>query len=435
MKPIIIHGAWALLAAGAYIAGTLQRRVSTEGDSSSRNIAAGIAAAGKTAAGSAAKQGRPGPATLSTEANLLDSFRSKDGKISAERMKDAVAAAMQETDPVKSVLNFALLLNELTPENAPAILQAINENSGSRESGRFLSLLAHAWGSKDGNAALAAMEGLQRRDGENAKATAMAAWAANDPDAAMRWLNERNAAKDPNADPRQDSALARGLVVGLARRDADGALKYLMTLSKGQQSDYVGAIVEQKMKDGLAAGAEWAENLPTEQMRVTGMEIAGESYLRGDLDGAVKWAEKIASRPDAHEAVADVADALTRRNPQEAVAWVASLPPGPSQNHAFEDVFDEWTPRDPLAASQSLTNMPPGPGRDAAIEAFSSNISRENPTDALTWVGVISDPKRRTSLQVDIARRWFSNAPNEATPWIAANLPADLQTRAMTPRR
>jgi hypothetical protein len=79
--------------------------------------------------------------------------------------------------------------------------------------------------------------------------------------------------------------------------------------------------------------------------------------------------------------------------------------------------------------------MTPGPGRDAAIQAFSGTLARENPVDALTWAGSISDPQQRTELQFNLARRWYANAPNDAQPWIAANLPAELQGRALSPAK
>jgi len=368
-------------------------------------------------------------------ARWLESFRDGNGVVTADRMKEAVTALMRERDPMKFLLNSAALLNELTAENAPAAFLALNENAGDPDSLRFLSMFAHAWGEKDGAAALAAFESLRRREGEMAKSAALAAWAAKDPEAAMNWLQARNSKKDPKADPRQDSAFTQGMIKGLARRDVDSALKYLLTLNENQHGEFIGTVVEQKLKDGVAAAAEWAESLPNESMRVTGMEVAGGQFLRRDLESAVKWAEKIASRADAHEAVADIANEMANRNPQQAAAWVSKLPQGPSQNHAFEDVFENWTRSDPLAASQSLTNMTPGPGRDAAIQAFSGTLARENPADALTWAGAISDPKERVDLQLNIARRWQANAPNEAQAWITANLPPDVQALALGTRK
>ena len=435
MKNIyIIQGAWMLVAAGAYFAGAYLP------DSNPASIKPGGVAAGvrrnSPTSGDAPAQSQSGTkAVIGAADRWLDSFRSGDGAITPDRMKAAALAVMRERDPVKFLLNSAMLLNELTPENATAAFDAVKENAGDPDSVRFLSILADAWGKKDGAGALAAFNSLHRREGEMAKKTALSAWAASDPDAAGKWLQEHNSQKDPKADPRQESALTEGMVTGLGRRNVDLALSYLLTLSEGQQGQYVGLLVEQKMKDDVAAGAGWAEALPNAALRTTGMEIAGERFLRRDLDGAMKWAEKISGRPDAHEAVADIANELANRNGAEAVAWVAKLPAGPSQNHAFEDVFENWTHSDPLGASESLNAMTPGSGRDAAIQAFSNTLVKENPMDALTWASAISDPGERVKLQLDLARRWNTRSPSEAQTWISANLSPDLQARALEPQK
>ena len=254
----------------------------------------------------------------SDAAGWVGSFRGRDGTISAERMKEAVQAALRDPDPVKSTLYFLQLVKELTPENAPAALQAVNETVGGGDSMRYLSLLAHAWGEKDGKAALAALETVRGRGSEWARSTALAGWAATDPEAALAWLQERKAQKAAGREGRDDEALSRGMLNGLARRDVDGALKYLMTLDEEQQGDFVGVLVEQKLKDGVSSGADWAMQLPTEPMRTNALETVGRQYLRQGLDTAVQWAERIASRPDAHEAVADVANDLAGRNPLQA---------------------------------------------------------------------------------------------------------------------
>ena len=37
--------------------------------------------------------------------------------------------------------------------------------------------------------------------------------------------------------------------------------------------------------------------------------------------------------------------------------------------------------------------------------------------------------------QAEVARRWNFTNPTEAQPWIAANLPADIQTEVLAPRQ
>jgi hypothetical protein len=425
--PIFLNSAWALLAAGAYVAGTFHPR-SADVHSSAGSPAGRLAAqtSSKPAGAAEVEKG-------SQVSRWLQSFEDNSGSISPERMKDALRTALLDPDPVKATLYFTHLLEKMTPENAPAILQAITENVRGADANRFLTLLAHAWGAKDGAAAIAAFEALNRRDMDGAKSTAMTAWASKNSELALSWLQKR--AEQANRDPRGEQALTRGFVIGMARQNVDSALEYVMTLKEDRRADFAHVLVDQKLKEGAVSGAEWALRLPEERMRTNALETVGYQYIREDLPGATQWAEKIAARPDAHEAVADIANEMANRDGKGAAAWAAKLPAGPSQNHAMEDIFENWTRKDPLAASQSLNEMPHGPGRDSAIQAFSRTLAGENPADAVTWAGAISDDRERINVQVDIARRWQAKAPNEAHAWITANLPAEAQVRALGPRK
>jgi hypothetical protein len=412
---------------GAYLAGTFQSR---PGDATS-------SAASPTDRLTAQTPVRPANANdkekTSQVSRWLQSFEETSGSISPERMKEAVRAALRDPDPVKATLYFTHLLEKMTPENAPAILQSIVENVRGPEANRYLTLLAHAWGAKDGAAAIAAFEALNRRDMDGAKGAAMAAWASANSELALSWLQKR--AEQASRDPRGEQALLRGFVSGMARQNVDGALEYVMTLKEDQRADFAHLLAEQKLRESVVSGAEWALHLPEERMRTNALETVGYQYIRDDLPGAMQWAEKIAGRPDAHEAVADIGNEMAIHDGKAAAAWAAKLPAGASQNHAMEDIFETWTRKDPLAASQSLNEMARGPARDSAIQAFSRTLAGENPADAVTWAGAISDDKERINVQVDIARRWQAKAPGEAQAWITANLPAEAQTRALSPRR
>jgi hypothetical protein len=423
MKVIVKNSLWILLVAAAYLGGTMQRT-----GRKSPSTAVDSAPGSKTLRPSL--HGRSA-GTSGGSGVWLDSFRGREFLISDAGMKEAVAAILLESDPVTATRRFTQLLAELSPENAPAILEALRDGGGRAPD--FLALLAHAWGQMDGLAAVEAFDSLRGRGAEAAKSAALAAWAAGDPDAAMAWLEEHAPADDPNTDRRARAAWSRGILTGLARRDMSEALEYLMKLSAGERGAYVGVLVDEKLRDGVAAGGNWALQLPDEPLRVTALESVGMKFLRQDLDGAREWAQSLADRADAHELVADVADALATRNPAEAAEWVSKLPAGPSQEHAYEDLFENWSRTDPVAAGQSLTGMDPGPARDTAIQAFSRTLVRQSPEDALVWAGAITDTNQRADVQVELARRWRKSAPDVAAAWVAANLPAELQTRVIPP--
>lgn len=358
------------------------------------------------------------------------SFRSADGTISPERMAEAVQAALRESDPVRSMMYFTQLVGQLTAENAPLALQAVRENTSGWESMRYMNLITHAWGEKAGAEALVALKELRGREGAWARSSALAGWAAADPLAAQRWLADGNLPEER----REAMAMQRGLLHGLARVDVDQALGYLMTLPQDQRDDFVDILAEQKLKEGPQAASQWALTLADPEMKTDALGTISRQYLRLGLDQALQWAAGLAGDDTGRRAVGRIADEFAERNPGEAFAWAEKLPAGRSRVEAYEEVFHEWTRSDPFMASTQLTQLRPGPERDAAITAFSRTFSRENPQDALVWAGVITDPQERMDTTLDIVRNWNARAPAEAQQWIAANLPPELQVRALQRR-
>src|SRR5262245_31562772 len=139
-KSIFIHGAWALLAAGAWFAGAHHQSNSASPQNSRSAIGGALSSTSPAREKSGAAKGILKNDAAGESVRWLDAYRGSNGVITAGKMKEAALAAMREPDPVKSLLNFAMLMNELTPENAPAALEAAMGSAGGPDSYRFLSL-------------------------------------------------------------------------------------------------------------------------------------------------------------------------------------------------------------------------------------------------------------------------------------------------------
>lgn len=365
----------------------------------------------------------------------LNEYRDAQGNISPEHMTAALMLALKDPDPVKAMAAFTQLLSSLTAENAPAALKAIRENSGGFESMRYLSLLGFAWGEKDGAAAMASLSEMNGRDAGMTRGTALAGWAAKDPEAAMKYLADYKAANPEDANGqggnREEAMMERGLVSALARNNPEMAMKYLMTLQEDERADYMGIIADQKLHEGTAAASAWALSLTDEKMRSAALDSISRQFLRGDMTAATEWAASIASVPGSGQAMGQIADAMARKDPAAAAAWVATLPAGDSQTAALQQIYDQWTRSDPTAASTQLTQMPAGEAKNAIVATFTRSLAREDAASAAIWTKEITNPEDRLKAQIDVARVWNRTDPTAAQPWIAANIPADQQAEAL----
>jgi hypothetical protein len=423
-SPVLVHGLWLLLAAGAFAIG----RFSVE--SKSLATAKGEAARVVTPPPTPTAARSPESAAAARAASLSEDpaawaarFRSADGTISAAKMEEAVREALRESDPVKSMMNFSQLIKELSPDNAAAAFKTVRETVAGFDSMRFLPMLTYQWGALDGSKALSAMKELGGRDSMFNSAATLAGFASSDPEAAKKWLSE-------NGTPENRWILDRALVTGLARSDFDSASAYVMGLEEKDRGAYVEVLAEQKIRDGITSAAEWALGLSDPSMKASALQRVADQYTRQDPTQAAAWIKEHASADYAKEAVGTVARQYAEKDPKAAVSWAATLPAGTAQSEAYSRVYREWGRTDPTAASETLNAMPSGSAKDESISSFSRSIARENPEDAITWATAIGNTAQREAAQVEVVQRWRMTNAEAASQWAASNLSPEAQQKA-----
>ncbi len=421
-SPLLVHGIWLVLAAGAFAAGRMSL---SKSDASGRSTSAvtvptsppSPTANASTTGAKAAGENPDDPAVWAKQ------YRGSDGKISAEKMTAAIQAALRDSDPARSMMNFAQLLKELTPENGAAAFKAVRETVTGFEAMRYMPMLAYSWGAIDGENALKALRDTAGREGMFSSAATLAGWASADPEAAKKWLTENGSAENAGF-------LNRALVTGLARNDLEAATQYVMGLKEDERAQYVDVLLEQKMKGGMPGAADWAKGLSDPKMQAQAMERVAAEYARQDVTTAAEWVKQFAGEPYAKDTVGSVAREFAGKDPTSALAWAKTLPLGDSQTEAYGRVFREWARSDATAASESLNSLPAGASKDSAIGSFTRSIARENPEDAITWAASISDAGAREEAQIEVVQRWRMSNPEAATQWSAANLSAEAQQKA-----
>jgi len=428
-SPLLIHGLWLVLAAGAFAVGRLTVGSGASASGTSGRISVVTPPPPPTAARSAETAAAAKAAALSEDpAAWAARFRSADGTISADKMTEAVREALRDSDPVKSMMNFSQLIKEMSPENASAAFKTVRETVAGFESMRFLPMLTYQWGSLDGTKALAAMKDLGGRDSMFNSASTLAGFASNDPDAAKKWLSE-------NGTPENRWLLDRALVTGLARSDFASASAYVLGLEEKDRGAYVEVLAEQKIKDGISSASEWALGLTDPSMKASALQRVADQFTRQDPGQAAAWIKEHASADYAKDAVGTVARQFAEKDPKAAVSWAETLPAGTAQTEAYGRVFREWGRSDPTAASATLNAMPSGPARDESIGSFTRSIARESPEDAITWAAAIGNDQQREQTQIEVVQRWRATNADAATEWASANLTPEAQQKASEPPR
>lgn len=400
MKPALLHVSWLAVAAGAFYAGTvLKKPGSDSGSGTSRVAGPGVSLSAAERAGTLKAGAVSRDASI---ADFLSRYELGSGKVlSPDKMRQAMTEALRETDPVKSTMLFARLLEEMTPENAAESMATLRESISGFEMMRYMPLLAYQWGSVDAKGALASLDAQGQGGGrENmfAKPVVLAGLASKDPAAAQAWLAEQ---KD---DMPGKEFYTQSIINGLAKSDPEAALALAAKQEKAEdRSRAAETIAQEKIKSGVEGAAAWAATLTDPDMKKGAMQTIANQMARTDVTKAAEYVRQFANDPSASSAIEDVTQRMARENPQEALKFAEGLA-GTNQPVAFGQTIENWTRRDSEAASRYVDAMPAGANKDASASALAQSIGRDDPVSAIEWTKVISDPKVREEALIPVAR-------------------------------
>ena len=435
-KPTLIS-TFVLTAGGAFALGWLAR---TNTDTGPEDDAGKLERSAKSSARYRSSRPASSSTTRDSESSgKIEAFLarySSGGTISPEDMAAAVEGMRRENDPILRRRLFSELLENLSPENAPAAYLALQ---GGRRGwgpggGEELRLLTHAWGRLDGAGAVKALTEMQEareaeggerrgrrggRDGEGGGYDLMSVisgWASSDGRSAADYVTSLE-------DERQQRMLAHGVIRGMMVNGVDEAMSYVASLPRTEdggrtQSWYMSTIAGEVLEEGLDSAKSWADTISDPALRGGALSRVAETAVREDLEGAVEWVTQYAGEEAGRRAVNRVADEWAEQDPKAVLTWADSLPEA-AQTEAYGEAFEEWARRDPGAAGEHLANMQPSPARDAAVEEYATTLAREEPVTAIKWAETIAREDQRTETLTRVARRWYYSDREAASEWIA----------------
>lgn len=432
-KSIIINLVWAGVAGAAFTAGYLIKPGAESKDTASSTIRS---IADKAPSGNGAGQ-KKAAVVVSKDNAVLDFYKryglDTGAPISPDKMKEAMLEAIRESDPVKSQLMFARLMEELTPENAPAALAMIRENVSGFESMRYMGTLAYKWGQVDPHTAMKELAKGDDRGGRMTQNVVLTGWAATDPKAAMEWLNAYEG--------EGKEWLGMSIVNGLAKSDPEGALKYVSGLENKEERARGAETIAREMirLGGSEKAVAWLNSLTDPDMKSGAFRTVAEQIMRGDPAKAAEWIKAYAGEEYARDAVRTISETMARKDPQEALKFASSLT-GKAQSSAIGQAVNEWVRQNEGAgmadAAKYVESLPAGESRDAGARAIAREAVREDPQAAIAWANSIKDQEERTDTLIDVARRYMREDRAAAEAWLAqSGLSAEDQQRVTNPTR
>ena len=418
MKPTSIHLVWTLVTAGAFAGGMFLQKsqMPTSSKNSMEVNKAGASTSQGTTASADPKAAAGASDSISGIKEFMQRFQNADGSpLSSAQMKAAMSEILTESDPVKSSLMFAMMLDQLTGENAPTVLAEIKARVAGFEGMRYYGLLAYKWGSVDGAGAMAEASTQEGPAKMMTSAAAIAGWAAKDPEAAKAWL-----ANSKDGNEWEKGIMERGLVSGLARNDPAAAQAYVASIKdEGQRTRMAQVLLEEKLKQGTDAAAAWAAGLTDPQMKRGAFESIADQMYRNDPAKGLEFIKANAGDPEAATAAGNMVRRLSEKDPKEAMAFSQGLPEGAVRASSFEQTFRAYGDKDAEAAGIYInTSMKTGSDRDSAIRGLARGLSRSEPEAALTWVDAITDPAVQYESAQEVLKRSYRANPDGAVAYM-----------------
>lgn len=429
MKNTIIIPAFAATAAAAFGLGWIVRPDSNETakESHSERGKANPSGSSRSVSGS-----RGSSASSSPQGEFLSRYL-VGGEISSDDMKEAIKEMSQTNDPILRQKMFALLLENLTTENAKDAFLALREN---RQGGPFgrgnedeLRLMANAWGRLDGAGAVAALKEISAANGEEEgrgrggrggrgggeMSSVLAGWATVDGAGATSYLNGLE-------DEREQRTAAYGIVQGMLVNGVNEAMGFIQGMPETEGGDrmkgmFVAMVAGEVLEQGLDEAKSWVETVTDPELRSGALARVTMEIMNDDREAAAAWIAQFGDEQSAAPAVSRLADSWSREDPQAVLKWADQLS-GQSKAEAYEEAMGSWAREDPAAAGEFLGTLQASPERDAAVEGYATRVSRDNPAAAMDWANTIANEELRQETQVDVARDWYRKDQAAATEWV-----------------
>ncbi len=338
--------------------------------------------------------------------------------------------ALDEANLMKRLSGLANALSELTEDNIEEVLEAFEKLPLSFETAQEYRLLMYAWGQFD---APAAIEFMRSKAGGGPAvwfggASAMSGWAANDPQAAIDWVNEQD-------DQRMKGAFNMGIVSGWVAKDVQSAAKYVANLDRSRETGrMLGMVSVELLKQGRTTATNWAEGLEDEGIREDAFKSLSRVMARDDVEGTADWLQDHVNQKYSDESFDELAEEWSRKDPQAALEFFMQLPEGSSQREGVVESVETWTRKDADSAAEWINTQEGGPGKDLAVYSYAKEVVRDNPESAVEWASTIEGDELRTKSLVEVGQRWMRDDADAAKAWLPdSGLPAEAVEKISNP--
>ncbi len=381
-------------------------------DQSSPASADAPSAGPETSLSSLGRGGNSANPTASTSRKVTASAFTGTAEEKQHQAMVRLSDILNTSNRIERTRQLLAFIDQLGPDGIEGVIDGFREAGWVDYNRSEYSMLISAWMNNDPLTAITYLD-ENEPDGWTRK-TAIAAWAAENPEAAANAI-------DGLEDGGRINDWVVGLVQGMARNDPQSALDTLLSMSDGAtRRQAIRGMLPEVVSRGTEFAGEWIEQIEEPKLQSETARRLGGALARRDPESASEWIKgmkTVGSRRDASEVVSEI---YASRDLEAARAWAESLPKD-TMTEAAEGVATHMARKDPAEAAAWLQKLGDDPDLDGARMNFLREASRRDPQAALENVSTLSQPRQQERQYHDILRTWRRNDSDAAINWAIAN--------------
>jgi hypothetical protein len=321
---------------------------------------------------------------------------------------------MESTSRLDRTQRLLAFLDRLPSDQFAGVYEEFRNSPGANLRGSERSLILQAWAERD---PLSALSFIQEKGGEDwERETAVATWAANDPQAAFAWASTAEDEGDVNN-------WLLGATRGIAATDPELARDFLGQLEGRTRSQALDAVTPYVMQYGFDYATSWIAGVGDEGVRNRAAREMARDLANLDPAQAGQWNAAMTDVETRRDISETVADRWARADLPAAREWVESLPED-TKSEAAEGIARRYAREDPAAAAQWLTGLGNNPDLDGARRILIEESFRNSPQTSLEFVSSISDVRAQEGYYQRYLGGWMRQDEAAARQWLNSNAQA-----------
>lgn len=318
---------------------------------------------------------------------------------------------MESTSRLDRTQRLLSFLDRLPSDQFAGVYEDFRNSPGANLRGSERSLILQAWAERD---PLSALSFIQEKGGEDwERETAVATWAANDPQAAFAWATTAKDDGDVNN-------WLLGATRGIAATDPELARDFLSQLEGRTRSQALDAVTPYVMQYGFEYATSWIAGVGDEGTRNRAAREMARDLANLDPAQAGQWNAAMTDVETRRDISETVADRWARADLPAAREWVESLPED-TKSEAAEGIARRYAREDPAAAAQWLAGLGSNPDLDGARRILIEESFRRSPATSLEFVSNISDARAQEGYYNRYLGGWMREDEAAARQWLNSN--------------